>query len=131
MRPCSPYQLGKVPGNNTERDNMKETLTQSQFCHRFKEVRPDNFSWAALEALFEYFEEYEDSCGDEIEFDPIAICCDFSEHDSALACIEDMGYDFTPDEDEDSEEQEESALEWLRDQTTVIEFDGGIIIQGF
>jgi hypothetical protein len=44
------------------------------------ECRPDNFSYPGLLALWEYFEEYEDSTGEEIELDVIAICCEYSEY---------------------------------------------------
>jgi hypothetical protein len=111
---------------------MKETLTKSQFCHRFIEIRPDNFSWAALEALFDYYEELEQDCGGpEMEFDPIAICCDYSEYPSARDALADMGYDDPSDPDEDEDTREEQALEWLRDNTQVIEFDGGVMVAGF
>ena len=40
----------------------------------------DQFSPAALEALFEFFEELEEDTGDLIELDVIAICCDFTEY---------------------------------------------------
>ena len=38
-----------------------------------------NFSYEGLTLLFEWFEEYEEACGEPIEFDMVAICCDFSE----------------------------------------------------
>ena len=109
---------------------MKESLNSSQFCHRFKQIRPENFSWAALGAIFEYLEECEEDVGEELEFDPIAICCDYSEHTSALDCINDAGYDAGID-DLEEDEKEGAAMEYLRDNTQVIEFDGGIVIQGF
>lgn len=96
------------------------------------EVRRDNFSWAGLEAIFEHLEQYEDDCGEEVEFDPIAICCDYSEHDTALECVDDMGYNMPNIDDDDSlEDKEGICLAFLRDNTMVIEFTGGIIIQGF
>lgn len=109
---------------------MKETLTNSQFCHRFKEIRPDNFSWAGLEALFDHLEQHEEDCGEEIEFDPIALCCDYSEHENAADCVREMGYSVFF-EGEDEGERENEALEYLQENTQVIEFTGGIIIQGF
>jgi hypothetical protein len=53
---------------------MHQTIGLSDFRAGFK-YRPDNFSYEGLGALFDYFE----SMGDDVEFDPIAICCDFSE----------------------------------------------------
>jgi len=53
---------------------MYQTIGLSDFRAGFK-YRPDNFSYEGLRALFEYLE-----CMDEeVEFDPIAICCEFSE----------------------------------------------------
>jgi hypothetical protein len=56
--------------------------------------------------------------------------CEYSEHKSALECT--LQYNtFTPSDAETLEEGEEYALEWLKERTTVIQFDGGIIIQQF
>lgn len=53
---------------------MYQTIGLSQFRDGFK-YRPDNFSYEGLGALFDYFETMDE----DFEFDPIAICCDFSE----------------------------------------------------
>src|SRR5690625_238977 len=58
-----------------------ETLTKHQFIARFKEVRPYQFSDKGLEIIFDYLEGYADSLNRDIEFDPIAICCEFAEMD--------------------------------------------------
>jgi hypothetical protein len=52
---------------------MYQTIGLSDFRAGFK-YRPDNFSYEGLRALFDHLE----SMGD-VEFDPIAICCEFSE----------------------------------------------------
>ena len=85
---------------------MKQTINFSRFADSFQ-CRPDNFSYDGLRAMFEYFEELEDSCGIELEFDPIGICCEYCEYDS----VEELKEDYTDIED----------LDDLRDQTTVIE----------
>ena len=111
---------------------MKTTVTLHDFRDAFNDSgRGTQFSYNGLEALFDFIEEMDEGSGTETELDVIALCCDFSEHDSALACVTDLGYDFTPEEDDDEEEQEEAALEYLRDNTLVLEFSGGVIIQGF
>ena len=79
--------------------------------------RKNQFSRAALFALFDWHEEMEQVTGKEIEFDPIAICCEWSEYASMEAVREDY-----PDI-EDAEE--------LREHTSVIEFDGGILVARF
>jgi len=113
---------------------MKRTINVHEFRDAFRDYgRDDSFSYNGLGALFDWLEELEDDWGEDIELDVIGLCCDFSEHDSALECIKDLGYD-GPDagEEDDTEEDRESlALQWLYDRTTVIEFDGGIIVQGF
>jgi len=104
---------------------MIETVTKSTFIDWFRRYREDNFSYMGLDALFDYLEEFEEDTGTQIEFDPIAICCDFSEYDSLEEIIEDY----------DSIE----TLEDLKMKTTVIpiyEYDGktetgGYIIQQF
>lgn len=110
---------------------MKQSVNQSDFLYAFHDMnRADQFSVGARNALFEYLEELEQDTGVEIELDVIALCCDYSEHENSRACIEDMGYDFKP-EASDPEEVDDECLHYLRDNTQVIEFEGGIIIQGF
>lgn len=107
---------------------MKTTVTSHQFVESFRACgRESQFSRAALFALFEYLEEYENSTGEEIELDPIGICCEWAEYSSAREAADDYG--FEPDGDGD--EREKSALDWLREKTQVIEFDDGIVIQQF
>lgn len=60
----------------------------SLFCDSFVKMNRDNiFSYAAKRALFDYLEEYEDDCGEKIELDVIALCCDFTEYSLADALI--------------------------------------------
>lgn len=54
---------------------MKQTLTKDMFRFQMNQIRPDNFSYEGLGFLFDYLE----MCDSELEFDPIAICCDFSQ----------------------------------------------------
>ena len=48
-------------------------------------------SWEveSIRALFEWLENLEDDTGDQIEFDPIAFRCSWTEHDSLKAFNED------------------------------------------
>ena len=54
---------------------MKQTLTKDMFRFQMNQIRPDNFSYEGQGELFDYL----DSIDSELEFDPIAICCDFSQ----------------------------------------------------
>jgi hypothetical protein len=93
--------------------------------------RYDNFDYDGLKALFEYLEQYEEDCGEEIELDVIAICCDYSQHDSAVDAAEEMISGFAREEGEEDDDFEARALKELQDETTVIEYTGGVIVQSF
>ena len=110
---------------------MKTTVSEHDFCQAFVDCgRENQFSWEARKAIFEWLEEMDADCGTETELDPIAICCEFSEHDTALDCVEDCGYGFEPTStDLDDEEIEDEAMEYLMENTSVIVFNGGIVIQ--
>jgi len=118
---------------------MKTTLSTSDITHALKS--DENAAWTrnGARALAEYLEEYEESTGEEMELDVCAIRCDFSEHETALEVARDHGNDWAPEmfnddgtENEEFEEElEEHCLKWLRDRTTVIEFDGGVIVSSF
>ena len=96
---------------------MKKTITKNEFINDMKDIRPDNFSYKGLEALFDHFEELEGSTGCTIEFDPIAICCEFQE--DFIEYFQRI-YEIEGDKDE--------VLEYLRDHTMVIEVDDDTII---
>jgi hypothetical protein len=69
--------------------------------------------------LFDYLEEYEDSTGEELELDVIAICCEFTEFENLD--------DFWDNYDED----DYPNMQAIEDNTTVIPIPGsdGFIIQ--
>ena len=100
---------------------MKDTITQFQFCDWFQQNRPNNFSYEGSKALFNYLEDLEDDIGEEINFDPIVLCCEYHEYESLKECLTE--YD----------NLELKTIDDLRDHTHVIEVDGldSIIIQAF
>ena len=91
---------------------MKEYVNEHTFRDRF--MRSDNyknnFSYEGLTALFEYIEELEDDIGEEIEFDMIALCCEYSEYDN----IEDFNQQY-------SHVKDGYHLDDIREETVVIE----------
>jgi hypothetical protein len=110
---------------------MKQTINFSQFCDDFSEDRKNQFSYNGKKALFDYLEEYEGFSGEEIELDTIALCCEYTEYETAIECAKNY-FDFAlSDENISAEEAKEEALEYLKNRTQVIEFEGGIIIQEF
>lgn len=105
---------------------MKQTITEYQFVDSFRHAgRESQFTVPARRALFEYFEEFENSTGTEVELDPVGVCCEWREYPSALDAAKDYGYQ------EGIDSKEETPLEWLQNRTQVVEFDGGIVIQCF
>jgi hypothetical protein len=102
---------------------MKQTVTEFQFIESFRNAgRETQFSVNARRALFAHFEDFEHDTGTEIELDPIGICCEWTEYPSAISASKEYGQSF---------ETESEALDWLQEQTQVVEFDGGIVIQLF
>jgi len=105
---------------------MKQTVSEYMFVESFRHAgRENQFSVAARRALFEYLEEYEKSTCFELELDPIGICCEFAEYPCALDAAKVYGLELR------GGDEESRALDWLREKTQVIEFEGGIVIQQF
>ena len=108
---------------------MKQTINKYQFHRAFEEMRPEQFSYEALELLFDYFEEYENDTGEEMDFDVIAICCDFSE-DKHQDIIDNYDIDLTGCEDE--LEIAERVVEYLQENTSYVgETEVGLVYQQF
>ena len=93
---------------------MKTTVSLYDFRREFAECRPNNFSYEGLSILFDYLEELGDSCGEELELDVIAICCDFSEdHFSDVA----TNYDIDLSDCDGDEDQElQAVIDHLNDR---------------
>ncbi len=75
-----------------------------------------NWSLEGARALVEYLEEWSDMAEQPIEWDRVAIRCDFNEYKTLGAALDDYGL--------------ESRYE-LEHNAVVIEFDGGLIVQEF
>lgn len=106
---------------------MKQTINEYQFADAFRSIRPDNFSYEGLKALYEYLEQLGEDIGEEIELDVIAICCDYSEYTS-----DNIQVDFQHIDEVVEADDIDDALEALQDHTTVlIVNDDTYIIQDF
>ena len=98
---------------------MKQSVNLYAFRRAFETLRPDNFSYAGQEALFDYLEEYEESAGEELELDVIALCCDFSEYEN----LEEFQKAYSKDYE---------TIEDIEQATTVIRIDDdSFIVQDF
>ena len=86
---------------------MFTKINQSMFIDAFRNMgRETQFSYAALVALFQHMVDTEDNCGEEVELDVIALCCEFAEYED----IEEYNADYTKAE----------TMEDIEDRTTVI-----------
>lgn len=57
-----------------------QALGQGDFVQMFKESsRKDQFSVEALEAIFNYLDNYSEETGENVEFDIVGICCEWAE----------------------------------------------------
>ena len=106
---------------------MKQIITESQFINAFKswDTYKNQFSYEGLKALFEWFEEYENSTGEEMELDVVAICCDFTEYENLK--------EFQSEYYDDVAGDKFKTIEEIEEETTVIRIEDSdsFIIQVF
>ena len=103
---------------------MKQSITRFEFVDWFLYAVPKyqfNFSREGLDSLFDYFEQLEEDMGKEIDFDPIAICCEYSEYENLNEIKENYS------------SVEINNIDDLRYHTSVIEIENTdrLIIQDF
>jgi len=115
---------------------MKDTLSTHQAADRLADVYGgSSFSYAGALALVEWYEELEESTGEEIEFDPIAFACEWSEYRDLQGWAEDYGIDWRElvwdPEEADDDDKDRGIREYIEDRGSLIEFDGGILVSSF
>ena len=112
-------------------------MTQYEIAHELLQDTNANWSRAGAFALAEYFEQIEMDTNEELDFDAVAIRCDFSEyeslqdwaHDYFTDAVEEMG--FTQTEEIDDNDFNEKIREYVQYHGQLIEFDGGVIVSQF
>lgn len=109
---------------------MKQSINFSAFVDAFHAFdRYDQFGYEALKVIFEYLEEYEDSTGEEIELDVIAICCDYdNQHYTDIASNYSIDIDGL-----DEDEAKEAVIEYIQDNSAYLgeAADGVLVFQVF
>ena len=102
---------------------MKQYISKYHFTNWFlsSDTYKNNFSYEGLNSLFDYFEQLEEEMENEIDFDPIAICCEFSEYEN----LDEIKKSYSS--------VEINNIDGLRYHTNVIEIDDSdkLIIQDF
>jgi len=95
---------------------MKEYVSLTTFQNDLR----DHYTYEGCESLFNYLEQLEDDLGCEMDYDPIAIRCEWNEYES----FEDVQKDY--------EHLELTAIDDLYEYTQVITFGNqSLIIQAF
>lgn len=109
---------------------MKQTVNFSDFVDAFRAYdRYDQFGYQALMVIFEYLEELEESTGQELELDVVAICCDYAT-DNWESIAENYSIDLSGLDDED--EKQDAVIEYLNENTIVLgQTDCEIVYQVF
>ena len=116
-------------------------MTQYDIAEELMNDINANWSRAGAFALADYYEQLEEDLGETIEFDAVAIRCDFSEYES----LQDWAHDYYAEPlayaiksagiDLDGEESEEEIDDLIRshiqDHGQLIEFNGGVIVSQF
>ena len=98
---------------------MKDTITIWQFRDAMVNDR-FGFSYEGATALFDYLTEYEGDTGEELDFDPIAFSCEWTEYENLEEALNDYSDDY-------------KTIDDLSDTTQVIEIPNTkrLIIQEF
>jgi len=131
---------------------MNITLNTNEVANQLRQDQYASYSYKGSIALAEYLEELEESIGEPMELDIVAIRCDFTEHESLIDAVQSyfMNYreefgivyenPLTNEIEENSatdcdgnfhDEVFDSVIKYFEENTTLIQFDGGIIIQDF
>jgi hypothetical protein len=109
---------------------MKQSVNFSDFIDAFKRYdRYDSYGYEALKVIFDYLEDLEDSMGQEIELDVIAICCDYdAEHYTAIASSYSIDL-----EGMDEDEAKNAVIEYIQDNSSYLgeAADGELVYQTF
>jgi hypothetical protein len=101
---------------------MFQRVTLNEFTAAFRAYGQENqFSRRALQALFEYLEQYEEDTGDQIELDVIALCCEYQEAD-VDEIISEYGLDVSGCEDDEA--RQALVEKFLNEHTTIVWHDG-------
>jgi hypothetical protein len=135
----SPHVAGHQVEPPPQKENdMKKTLSTYEIADLLTDDENANWSRAGAFALAEYLEDIEAVTGQEMEFDVVAIRCDFAEYSSLQdwaiehfggvpEALEGLGVE----DETELDELEDAIRSYVQDRGTLIEFDGGVIVSSF
>ena len=99
---------------------MFKQINSYDFHEAFRSAGRDNqFSYSALNLLFEYLEQREDDIGEKIVLDVISLCCDYIE-DTAIEIALNYNIDIGDVDTSDDEAVADIVIEYLKNNTWVV-----------
>lgn len=113
---------------------MKITVNAYMMKETMVNRNRDDFTFEGLETLLNW---YDDCYGENFEFDPIAICCDWNEYgDTPCLTWNDFlnDYEYLLEDIEKvltEEEKIDLIIETLEDRTTVIRLSDSVLVGAF
>ena len=123
---------------------MKTNLSTHQAAEMLCNDDNANWSRAGAFALCEYLEELEEDIGEEVNFCPVALRCDYSQYFSLEEWASDqfrshvdgvgeLGLTIGDDGkiEESAEGIDEAIRDYIRDRGTLLEFSDGVIVSSF
>ena len=143
-------QMPKTKNHKLKHTIMKNTLSTLEAVNELGKYDCFNsFTYEGTKTLVEFIESIEEDCGTEIEFDAVGLASEYAEYesfidyadDSFMSWQEEFGIDYENPLTGETEAQStfdcdgnihETVLrnieDYIRDNGTLIEFDGGIIV---
>lgn len=105
-----------------------DTLTSSNVFvdwlnHDKNSIYYQYFSYDGARALFDYYDQLSDDMGENIEFDPIAWCIEWSEFKDWQEAYDNYGDGTITDPEEQKQ--------FIDENTQTYEFDGGLLVEDF
>lgn len=110
---------------------MKTTLSTQEAAELLQNDTYAGWSRAGAIALVEYIEQLEADTGTELEFDRVALRCDFTEYESLVEWADAYGADLVEAPEDDDDERDEAIRDYIQARGVLIEFDGGVIVSEF
>lgn len=100
-----------------------QTFGKNQFIDAFQQSsRKGQFSYAALEAIFDHLEDYSEQTGQNVDFDLIGICCEWAELNWADIAED---YKINLSDCETDEERIEEVEYFMSERTTILPLGDG------
>lgn len=109
----------------------KQTMTVEDMARDLLADEHARWSRAGAYALAEYLAQLEEDCGVDLEWDRVAIRCDYSEYSDLQDWHDDYGADLDFTDCEDQDDRDEVIRDYIRYNGDLIEFDGGIVVSSF